>query len=43
MNHPLICGDYFALLAARYEGDEMFEDKLIIANVNTGEFVVAYK
>jgi hypothetical protein len=42
MNHPLICGDYFGLPTARFEGDEMFEDRLIIANINTGEFVVTH-
>ena len=42
MNHPLICGDYFGLPIARYEGDSMFEDRLIIANINTGEFVVTH-
>lgn len=41
--HPQVCGDYFGLLAAEYEGDTMKEDKLIIANINTGEFVVTHK
>ncbi len=43
MNHPLVCGDYFGLPTARFEGDEMFEDRLIIANINTGEFVVTHE
>ena len=42
MNHPLVCGDYFGLPIARFEGDSMFEDRLIIANINTGEFVVTH-
>ena len=41
--HPQICGDYFGIIAGHFEeGDNLLEDKLIIANINTGEFVVTH-
>lgn len=38
--HPQVCGDYFALIVARYEGDGICDDTLLIANINTGEYVI---
>lgn len=41
--HPLISGDYFGILAGYYTDDGFFTDRVIIANIKTGEFVVTHK
>ena len=42
MAHPHVCGDYFGIETGKFKGDEMTEDNIIIANINTGEFVVTH-
>ena len=41
-HHPLVCGDYIGILTGRFKGDQIAMDDIIIANVNTGEFVVIH-
>ncbi len=38
--HPLVCGDYIGIFTAKFKNDETVSDDLIIANINTGEFVI---
>lgn len=40
--HPQVSGEYFGIIVAEYEGDAITDNKLIIANINTGEFVVTH-
>ena len=41
--HPHVCGDYIGIQTGKFAGDEMKEDDIIIANINTGDFVVTHK
>jgi hypothetical protein len=41
--HPLVCGDYIGILIGKYQGDALVTDRILIANLNTGEFVVTHK
>ncbi len=41
--HQDVCGDYIGICAAEFSGDEMKEDKLVIVNLKTGEFVVTHE
>ena len=40
--HPQICGDYIGIIAGNFDGDNMLNNKLIIDNINNGEFVVTH-
>lgn len=41
-NHPLICGDYFGVLIYYINNDGCEENGILIANINTGEFVITH-
>ena len=40
--HPQICGDYIGIKIMMFDGDKEISDQIIIANINTGEFVVTH-
>ena len=41
--HPHVCGDYIGIMTGKFKGDAMTEDNIIIANINTGEYVITHK
>lgn len=41
--HQLISGDYFGMWVTMFDGDEQLEDRIFIANINTGEFVISHE
>ena len=41
--HPQICGDYFGIIITMFDGDEQLDDRIIIANINTGEYVISHE
>ena len=41
--HPQVSGDYFGIMATYFVGDTAYDDRLIIANINTGEYVISHK